>query len=218
MPSQTKENYLKAIYSLAGEEGEVSLSGLSKRMGVSAPTVNSMVKKLKKEGWVAYEKYQPIQLTEEGRKTAALIIRKHRLTEMFLAEKMGFGWEEVHDIAEQMEHINSEALFDRMDDLLGHPTADPHGSPIPDKSGKVASEDYIKLSKAEEGDRVVLRALAHSSTDFLVFLNDKKLELGVEIEVLRVEPFDKSMTVSYGDFPSTMLSNLVCEQLLVEVV
>lgn len=218
MPSQTKENYLKAIYSLAGEEGEVSLSGLSKRMGVSAPTVNSMVKKLKKEGWVAYEKYQPIQLTEEGRKTAALIIRKHRLTEMFLAEKMGFGWEEVHDIAEQMEHINSEALFDRMDDLLGHPTADPHGSPIPDKSGKVASEDYIKLSKAEEGARVVLRALAHSSTDFLVFLNDKKLELGVEIEVLRVEPFDKSMTVSYGDFPSTMLSNLVCEQLLVEVV
>jgi len=218
MPSQTKENYLKALYFLAKEKEDIALSNLSKKMEVSAPTVNSMVKKLQGKGWVIYEKYKPLQLTDEGRKAAALIIRKHRLTEMFLVEKMGFGWEEVHDIAEEMEHIDSEALFDRMDELLGYPSVDPHGSPIPDKDGKVAVKSYTKLSDVEVGAKVILRALAISSNDFLVYLNGKELELGAEIEVLSREPFDNSMTIAYNDDNITMLSSKVCEQLLVEVL
>src|SRR6056300_1120029 len=110
MPSQTKENYLKAMLSLANEKGKISLTDLSKRLGVSTPTANNMVKKLKSEGWVKYQKYKPISLTNKGGKEAALILRKHRLAEMYLTEVMGFGWEEVHDIAEQLEHVNTDKL------------------------------------------------------------------------------------------------------------
>ncbi len=218
MPSQTKENYLKAIFYLAEGGKKIALSDLSRDMGVSNPTANSMVKKLKKAGWIVYEKYKPIELTKLGRKIAALIIRKHRLTEMFLVEKMGFGWEEVHDIAEEMEHIDSEKLFDRMDELLGFPAIDPHGSPIPDKNGRIVANDYLKLSDASEGDRVQLRALNNSSNDLLRYLNKKQLELGTEIKVLHIEPYDKSMTITYGEQTDSVLTREVCDHLLVEVV
>jgi DtxR family Mn-dependent transcriptional regulator len=218
MPSQTKENYLKALYFLSREGEKISLTELSREMGVSTPTANSMVKKLQEKGWVIYQKYKPLELTNSGRKTAALIIRKHRLAEMYLVERMGFGWEEVHDIAEEMEHIDSELLFDRMDELLGYPSADPHGSPIPDKEGKVAIAEHHKLSEAEAGSKVRLEALRDSSTEFLLFLNTKKLELGTEIDILHIEPFDKSITVSYNELAPTMLSHEVCERLLVEKV
>ncbi|MEM1322969.1 MAG: metal-dependent transcriptional regulator [Bacteroidota bacterium] len=218
MPTQTKENYLKAIYFLDQKDHKISITDLSKEMGVSTPTVNNMVKKLQSEGWVAYRKYKPLQLTAKGRKVAALIVRKHRLAEMFLSKIMGFGWEEVHDIAEDMEHIASEKLFDRMDELLGYPTIDPHGSPIPDKEGKVASRSYLKLSDTKEGQRVRLCALADSSTELLLFLNNKQIKLGTEIDVLKVEPFDKSLLVNYEQHPSVMLSHEVCRRLLVELV
>ena len=218
MPSQTKENYLKALYNLADRNGEVSVSQLSKEMGVSAPTVNSMVRKLQEKGWVRYEKYKPLHLTKSGRKAAALIIRKHRITEMFLVERMGFGWEEVHDIAEEMEHIHSEILFERMDEILGYPTIDPHGSPIPDKDGKVILREYQKLAEVAPGTTVRLCALTNSSSEFLLFLNSKTLELGVEIRIIEREPFDQSLTVSYGNLESIMLSREVCERLLVETV
>ncbi len=218
MPSQTKENYLKALYYLADESGKVQISQLSKEMGVSTPTANSMVRKLQEKGWVNYQKYKPLQLTASGRKMAALIIRKHRIAEMFLVEKMGFGWEEVHDIAEEMEHLDSEVLFERMDEMLGRPTLDPHGSPIPDKEGKIRSHSYKKLLEVGPRVRVRLAALSDSSTDFLVYLNGKQLELGLEIEVLDIEPFDQSRMVRYGDFDRMMLSREVCEKLLVEEV
>ncbi|MGV8092675.1 MAG: metal-dependent transcriptional regulator [Mangrovibacterium sp.] len=218
MPLKTKENYLKTMYLIADDEGKISLSTLSKRMGVSTPTVNSMVKRLRDEGWVIYEKYKPLQLTASGKKEAGLIIRKHRIAEMFLVKKLDFSWEEVHDIAEEMEHIHSEALFDRMDDLLGNPITDPHGSPIPDKNGVMVSRNNLKLSEIGTGSKVKLCALLHSSNDFLVYLNSKKLGLGAEITVVRVEPFDQSMIVSYGRNTATTLSKKVCDQLLVEPV
>lgn len=218
MPSKTKENYLKAIYFLSKRGDGVSVSDLSQEMAVSIPTVNSMVKKLQEFNWVEYKKYKPIKLTEAGRKTAALIIRKHRLAEMYLVEKMGFGWEEVHDIAEDMEHLNSVALFERMDEMLGYPTTDPHGSPIPDKSGNVAIKSYEKLSDIGEGVTVRLCALTNSSSDFLKFLTSRGLELGTKITVERLEPFDKSMTVSYKGHNEMMLSNDVCGRLLVESI
>ena len=149
MASRTVENYLKAMYSLANEEGEINLSDLSARLDVSKPTVNSMVKSLQQNGWVKYEKYKPIKMTKKGRKTAALVIRKHRLTEMFLVKEMGFGWDEVHDIAEEIEHIKAPQFFDRMDHLMDFPKVDPHGSPIPDKDGNVIQYNYKKLSECK---------------------------------------------------------------------
>lgn len=137
MASVTEENYLKALFILVSERGMATISDLSSLLKVSLPTANSMIKNLKKQDLVNYEKYKPLSLTEKGKREAALVLRKHRLTEMFLVTKMGFGWEVVHEIAEQIEHIDSTIFFERMDELMGHPTIDPHGSPIPDKEGRV---------------------------------------------------------------------------------
>ena len=216
MYSQTEENYLKLLHVLANIKGEVSISELSNSLNVSLPTVNSMVRNLKSQGLVNYEKYRPISLTAKGKKEGAAVIRKHRLTEMFLVTKMGFGWEEVHDIAEQIEHIQSSALFDRMDQLLGFPKIDPHGSPIPDKDGEINIVSHTKLSNCKSGDKVKVIALAQSSTDFLNFLNSRKLKLGTILEILSVEPFDASMTVCYIDHPTIVLSHIVCDGLFVE--
>ncbi len=218
MPTITKENYLKALYYLDQKSRDISLTDLGKVMEVSKPTVNDMVKKLQSQGWIKYEKYKPLRFTEKGRKTAALIVRKHRLAEMFLAQVMGFGWEEVHEIAEELEHIKSDELFDRMDELMGFPSVDPHGSPIPDKEGKLKNRQYKLLSQITEGKKVKLRALRESSTDFLLFLNKKGIQLGIEIHILQIEPFDKSMTISYVDHPEIVISEAVSKQLMVEEV
>ncbi len=215
MASPTEENYLKTILNLADEQGEVSISELSQVLQVSKPTVNSMVKNLQKQGLVNYEKYKPLSLTQQGHTEAALVVRKHRLTEMYLVDKMGFGWEEVHEIAEQVEHISSPKFFERMDEILGHPSVDPHGSPIPDSTGQLAEQDYQPLSIGQPGDRVKLAALTHSSTAFLEFLNSRNLRLGTVLEIISTEPYDGSMVVCYKDHPSEPLSAKVCERLLV---
>ncbi|MDH5399947.1 MAG: metal-dependent transcriptional regulator, partial [Cyclobacteriaceae bacterium] len=173
MASPTEENYLKSLYALTKEAEGVNVSVLSSVLKVSLPTINSMVKNLKRQGYVNYKKYKPILLTEKGKKEAALVLRKHRLTEMYLVDKMGFGWEEVHEIAEQVEHIDSPVFFDRMDELLGYPRIDPHGSPIPDKEGEVIIVPNVKLSDCKPGEVVKLIALSHSSADFLRFLNSR---------------------------------------------
>ena len=145
MNSLTEENYLKALYHLINDNDEVSVNDLSRQLNIKMPSVNSMIKKFADKKWVKYESYKPIKLTESGKKEASLIVRKHRLTEMFLVEKMGFGWENVHVIAEQLEHIHSEVFFDKMDEILNYPKVDPHGEPIPDKDGNVISVSYTHL-------------------------------------------------------------------------
>ena len=135
MSSATNENYLKALLSLSAEGQSVTVTALAAALGVSKPAANSMVKSLAAQGHLVYERYRPLRLTDAGRAAAARIVRKHRLTEMYLVERMGFGEDEVHEIAEQMEHIQSPAFFARMDELLGYPTVDPHGSPIPPGEG-----------------------------------------------------------------------------------
>lgn len=214
--SLTEENYLKALYNLANEKGEVSVNDLSKHLALKMPTVNSMIKRLSEKKMVHYESYRPLRLTEKGKKEAGLIIRKHRLTEMFLVEKMGFGWEQVHNIAEQLEHIHSSEFFDKMDALLGFPKTDPHGSPIPDKNGKIAWIHYTKLSEHKAGETVTLSAVTHSSEEFLRFLNSRDLRLGTVLKIKSVEPFDGSILVSYGKRTNEPLSAVVCEKLLVE--
>lgn len=216
MASLTEENYLKTLFLLANESGEVNVNELSKKLEIKMPTVTSMMKKLADKKLVHYESYKPLRLTEKGKKEAGLIIRKHRLTEMFLVDKMGFGWDEVHDIAEQVEHIHAPAFFEKMDAMLGFPKIDPHGSPIPDKNGKIEWKQYLKLSDCKAGDTVLLCAVINSSDEFLKFLTNRELKLGTRIKVKSVEIFDGSMTLSYGKKQLAELSHVVCEKLLVD--
>lgn len=216
MNSLVEENYLKALFSLSNEKGEVNVNELSKRLGIKMPTVTSMMKKLAGKKLVHYESYKPLKLTEKGKKDAANIIRKHRLTEMFLVQQMGLGWEDVHEIAEQMEHIQSPKFFEKMDELLGYPKIDPHGSPIPDKNGKIVWKEYIPLSACKAGESVRLAAVINTSTEFLKFLNGRELKLAVKIKIKSIEAFDKSMVVSYAQRKNETLSQVVCDRLLVE--
>ena len=216
MHSYTEENYLKALFNLANEKGEVSPNDLSKQLGTKLPTINSMMKKLAEKKLVHYESYKPLRLTEKGKKEAGLIIRKHRLTEMFLVDKMGFGWEQVHEIAEQIEHLHSPYFFEKMDEMLGYPTIDPHGSPIPDKTGKIHWVHYEKLSDCLPGDTVSLAAVIHTTDEFLKFLNSRELHLGLRIKINSIESFDGSMIVSYNKRKAETLSSTVTSRLLVE--
>ena len=215
MKTFAEENYLKALFILSDKKGEVNSKELSAALGIKMPTVNSMMKKLSEKKLVFYESYKPIKLTSKGKKEAALILRKHRLTEMFLVEKMDFGWEEVHNIAEQIEHIQSEKLFEKMDELLGFPKFDPHGEPIPDKKGVIKDYKKIKLSECKIGANVQLVGLDDSSNEFIHFLNERKISLGDSFRIEKIEKFDGSMNIIKSDGELQTLSKLVCEKLLV---
>lgn len=215
MNSSVEENYLKAMYVIGELSGDVSAAELSKYLNIKMPTVNSMMKKLSEKKLVKYESYKPYRLTDEGKKQAALVIRRHRLTEMFLVEKMNFGWEEVHEIAEQMEHIKSPKFFAKMDEILGFPKSDPHGSPIPDAEGHIVWESYRSLSECVAGEKVKVVAVANSSKEFLSFLNSKDIQLNISIEVLSKESFDGSIEVIYKKRKETF-SKVVGDKLLVK--
>lgn len=215
MISLSEENYLKAIFHLADKENTVTINEISKFLDVKMPSVNNMMKKFAEKNWVRYESYKPLKITDSGKKQAALVVRKHRLTEMFLVEKMNFGWENVHKIAEQLEHIHSETFFDKMDEILNFPKYDPHGEPIPDKDGNIIAQDLKKLSECEKHQKVIFTSVTISDDDFLTYLNIKNLELGKEIEILDIEIFDKSMTVKIDKTP-TVLSKIVCDKILVK--
>jgi len=198
MNSLVEENYLKALFHLSENgKGEVNVKDLSKHLEIKMPTVNSMMKKLAEKELVIYESYKPLRLSDKGILKASLIVRKHRLTEMFLVDKMGFGWEQVHEIAEQIEHIQSPIFFDKMDELLNFPKLDPHGSPIPDKNGKIEIINYKKLAEFKEGDKVEICAVIGSSDEFLKYLNSKNIHLNDEIEIISVEDFDGTMKVKF---------------------
>lgn len=216
MISLTEENYLKAIFHLRNDDNTVTVNELSKFLNVKMPSVNNMMKKFALKNWVIYETYKPLKITEEGKKQAALIVRKHRLTEMFLVEKMNIGWENVHEIAEQLEHVHSELFFDKMDEILQYPKFDPHGEPIPDKEGNIIALDLQKLSNCKIGDQIIFSAVTVSDDDFLTYLNSKELELGTKLEIIEIENYDQSMTILKNDGIKTTLSKMVCEKILVK--
>jgi DtxR family Mn-dependent transcriptional regulator len=218
MATQTKEDYLKTLYALSLKKETVKATDLATEMNVSTPTISDMAKKLDAKGWLSYERYKPLKMTSMGKLYALQIIRKHRLSEMFLTQIMKFGWEEVHDIAEEMEHLTSTELFRRMDELLGFPHKDPHGSPIPDENGNVHKRNYRALVELPEGTVVQIKAIKDSSKDFLAYLNKKKISLKTILTIKQVEPFDKSYLVDYNDRNNQILSQKVCERLLVEIV
>lgn len=214
MKSLTEENYLKAIFHLIDEDNCFTINELSKLLNIKMPSVNSMMKKFMQKNWVIYESYKPIKLTDLGKKEAALIVRKHRLTEMFLVEKMGFGWEAVHEIAEQLEHIHSEIFFDKMDEFLNYPKIDPHGEPIPDKEGNIIEQNLIKLSECKVHDKVILASVTESSDDFLTYLSSRNMNLNSQITILEIEKYDQSMSIlCNGEIK--ILSRIVCDKILV---
>ncbi len=215
MISLTEENYLKALYRLSQEKKEITVKDIAKSLGIKMPTVNSMVKKLADKKFIKYEKYKAIELTDKGRKQALYILRKHRLTELFLSKVMGMGWEEVHDIAEQIEHIQSDRFFDRVDEMLGHPQFDPHGEPIPDSNGKLPVYKSFPLSEGQVNQAYRLTGVANHDASFLQFLDSLGLSLGAHIEIKEIQEFDKSMAVKLNQKNKTIFSNTVCRNLLV---
>ena len=214
MSTFTEENYLKALLHLGGDSGEVNVTELSKLLKIKMPTVTSMVKKLSNNGWVDYESYKPVRLTEQGRKIALSVVRKHRLTEMFLVEKMQFSWEEVHEIAEQIEHVKSPVFFDKMDELLNYPKVDPHGSPIPDKEGRIHTLNLNKLSETKEGSFFTIKAIDQSTDELLLFLKNKNLLLNTRLQTLEIEAFDQSRLVEINKGKTLHLSKLVCDRMM----
>lgn len=218
MTSLTEENYLKALFHLSLRRESVTTKDISTDLNIKMPTVTSMMKKLSEKGLVRYESYKPIQLTSAGSRAAGIVVRKHRLTEMFLVDKMNFGWEEVHEIAEQIEHVKSSAFFTRMDQLLGFPTIDPHGSPIPNKEGELEWKEFVKLSEVQPGEDFVLEAVTNSEEGFLKYLNHRSLKLGLRLRILSNEDFDGSIGVCYLGDKEITLSNKVSERLLGKIV
>ncbi|WP_313502193.1 metal-dependent transcriptional regulator [Kaistella carnis] len=216
MISLTEENYLKAIFHLRNTDNTVTINELSKFLDVKMPSVNNMMKKFAQKNWVIYETYKPVKITAEGNKEAALIVRKHRLTEMFLVEKMNFGWENVHEIAEQLEHLHSDLFFDKIDEILNYPKFDPHGEPIPDKEGNIIALDLKKLSECKKDDEVVFTSVTHSDDDFLSYLTSKNLELGTTLKIFDIENYDQSFTILKTDGSKTVLSKIVCDKILVK--
>ena len=192
----SEENYLKAIYHLEADSKKgISTNAIAKSLETKASSVTDMVKKLSEKEVVLYKKYQGVTLTELGKKTAANIVRKHRLWEVFLVERLNFSWDEVHEVAEQLEHIKSPKLINQLDSLLGFPTHDPHGDPIPDKDGNVNTVDKILLSTLSKNEKGICVGVNDSSSEFLRFLDKKKITLGKKITVLEREDFDDSLFI-----------------------
>ncbi len=216
MLSQAEENYLKAIYSLESDLAKaISTNLIAKKMQTKASSVTDMIKKLSDKELVNYKKYQGVQLSEEGKKIAISIVRKHRLWECFLVDKLNFSWDEVHDIAEQLEHIQSETLVDNLDAFLEFPSHDPHGDPIPDKNGYMYKRKKVALSTLNPQDETVLLGVKDSSDAFLKYLNKKNIAIGNTIKVQSIELFDKSMEITINNHLIS-ITNQVAENLMVK--
>lgn len=195
MQSFTEENYLKIIYHLAEKTGNVQTNAIAEQMQTKPASVTDMIKKLAEKGFVDYIKYQGVTLTDKGRNAAIEIVRKHRLWEVFLVDKLNFKWDEVHDVAEELEHIKSTALIERLDEFLGFPKSDPHGDPIPDKNGRFAKTQFTKLIDLKIGDHGTITGVSQHSSAFLKHLEKLGLTLGKQIEISDVTDFDGSVEI-----------------------
>lgn len=200
MVTLSEENYLKAIYHL-GKQGSlaVSTNAIAEQMETKASSVTDMIKKLADKNLANYVKYQGVSLTKEGRLAAASVVRKHRLWEVLLVEKLNFSWDEVHEVAEQLEHIKSEKLINELDAFLNYPEEDPHGDPIPDKDGNIKKVEKILLSQIDENQSCICVGVKNSSTDFLQYLDKHQIALGTKIQIISKEKFDESMTIKVNN-------------------
>tara|TARA_B100001057_G_scaffold306721_1_gene306842 strand:+ start:3996 stop:4652 length:657 start_codon:yes stop_codon:yes gene_type:complete len=200
MLSLSAENHLKTIFHLsAGDLKSVTTNSIADALNTKAPSVSDMLKKLSEKDLISYTKYQGSSLTDSGRKLALNIIRKHRLWEVFLVEKLGFSWSEVHDVAEQLEHVKSKKLIKELDKFLNYPTKDPHGDPIPNPAGFIKYGNNFLLSDLKIGEKGKLVGVKDSSSLFLQFLDKRKIALGCVIEILYIEDFDNSVHIGLED-------------------
>ena len=214
MQTSTTEDYLKAIFKLSGPfKKGVSTNSIAEEISTKASSVSDMVKKLSEKGLVNYVKYQGSTLTKDGEKIALRVIRKHRLWEVFLVEKLKFGWDEIHEIAEQLEHIKSSKLIDKLDAHLGFPKRDPHGDPIPDKNGIFPTLKKLKLNELKIGEKAILIGVSEDSKDFLSYLDKIGLQLGSKIEIIDYFNFDKSLKVKINDKIDFTFSELAAKNL-----
>lgn len=216
MHSFTEENYLKAIYKLQETNGEVvATSALAQVMGVHAPSVTDMLKRMAGKKLVTYQKSKGVKLTERGRQVAVGIIRNHRLWEVFLVDKLGYKWDEVHDLAEQLEHIHSEDLTNKLDKFLGFPIADPHGDPIPDANGVLPKSKAVLLSTLKINEQGTFTGVTDHTAAFLNYLDKAGISLGNIIKVKDIEEFDQTYTILLKDQKDTVISHKVANSLLV---
>ncbi len=216
--STSEENYLKAIYSLAQAQTSVSTTTIAQRMHTKASSVTDMLRKLADKGLVNYVKYKGVSLTEDGNRAALRTIRKHRLWETFLVETLGFGWDEVHEVAEQLEHIQSSKLTDSLATFLENPSYDPHGDPIPDADGNLPSTNLKPLADCEPGDAVSLQRVKDGNPEFLQFLEKQKLGLGETFTLKTVRSFDNSVEIIRQNEQPLSLSETVSRRLFVAVL
>lgn len=215
MHSFTEENYLKAIYKLQETNGEVvATSALAQVMGVHAPSVTDMLKRMAGKKLVTYQKSKGFKLTEKGKQVAVGIIRNHRLWEVFLVDKLGFRWDEVHDLAEQLEHIHSEALVNKLDAYLGYPKADPHGDPIPDANGVLPKSKSVLLSTLKDGDKGTFTGVTDHSAAFLNYLDKAGMSLGDSIKIRSIEEYDQTFTLQLKGKKEIVVSFKVANSLL----
>ncbi|WP_309640041.1 metal-dependent transcriptional regulator [Flavobacterium sp.] len=214
----SEENYLKTIYHLtSATDTEVSTNAIAEKMETKASSVTDMLKKLSEKDWIHYKKYQGVSLTEKGQLAAKMIVRKHRLWEVFLVEKLHFAWDEVHDIAEQLEHIKSEQLINKLDNFLGNPTKDPHGDPIPDSNGKIIAIEKVLLSEVLPDQKCQCIGVKDSSAAFLKYLDNNKIALGTSIKMLSKEEFDLSLKIEI-DLKEMVISHKIASNLYVKLV
>jgi len=200
MESYTEENYLKVIYHLSNlTTGTVQTNAIADKIQTRPASVTDMMKKLAEKQLINYVKYQGVSLTEKGKATAVNIVRKHRLWELFLVKTLNFKWDEVHEIAEELEHVNSQLLIERLDEYLGYPKSDPHGDPIPDKNGNFDSPALIKLSKLKPAEKGIVVGVSEHSSSFLKYLDKIKLTLGTSVEMIEVIEFDGSVDLFIED-------------------
>lgn len=215
--SHTEENYLKAIFKISERDGEsVGNNAISTEMQTSAASVTDMIGRLSKKGLVNYQKHRGVSLTPDGRKVATHLVRKHRLWEAFLVEKLGFTWDEVHDIAEQLEHIRSLVLVERLDEFLGRPQFDPHGDPIPDADGNFAVRKQIQLAELEVGDQGVVVGVQDHASSFLQYLDRIDLGLGTRVKMLEHFEYDESVRIGRSSKEELVLSKKVSQNLFVQ--
>jgi len=192
----SEENYLKVIYHLSHLSPKgVNTNAIAAMLETKASSVTDMLKKLSEKDWINYQKYQGVSLTDKGKLNAKIIVRKHRLWEVFLVEKLGFAWDEVHEVAEELEHIKSEKLINQLDHFLNFPSFDPHGDPIPNAKGELPNINKQLLSEIEVGKTITCVGVKDSSVDFLQYLNKQRISLGTKIKIIDIEFFDRTFKI-----------------------
>lgn len=216
MLSFTEENYLKTIYRLSEDGSKAVLtSEIAELMSTKAASVTDMIKKLSGKNLIGYEKYYGVKITKQGKSEALMVIRKHRLWETFLVEKLNFSWDEVHDVAEQLEHIQSGLLIEKLDEFLGFPTSDPHGHPIPDKNGKINSVRQIPLAEAVGNKKCFVRSVKDGSPSFLQYLSKIGVYINASILILEKVEFDGSLEIMIDGKKKVFISRDAAQNLLV---